>query len=311
MVVSKSFTQLALEKGRGAMATENNGNGDRFHRRVARLAMTGLAALLGSGIVLGLVQANVQEWAKAQGQDQYLVRYAGPIMTRLAEITQSSTFLAVAWAVIGGSLVLWIDYALRRRTKKMAIAIYVFAFALACLATWIVFHPTIEATMAAPDQPSPKVAPQMASDTSQPRPTFDNSGTVNIDGATFNGSPPPGFIKNEGTFSGRGMTVSVPQNKPSLFFSWTDETRALSTAELIAKLNVVAKELREKSNEQDWISSAHRGRDLVGAALHKDIKYDISSGAIAISLVHVPNKAAANDGADFLSTIATTLAAKK
>jgi hypothetical protein len=106
-----------------------------------RYALTGLAAVLGSGFILGLVQANVQEWAKANAQDQYLVRYAGLVVDRLAELTQSSAFFAIAWAVIGAAAILWIDYAVRRRTKKMAIALYVLALALIGLATWILFHP--------------------------------------------------------------------------------------------------------------------------------------------------------------------------
>ena len=160
--------------------------------------------------------------------------------------------------------------------------------------------------------PAAKGAPDNAS---QPRPVFDNSstGTTDISGATFNGTPPPGFVKNEGTFSGKNMTVNAPQNKPLVFFSWTDETRSLPPTELISRLNVVAKELRERNNAQDWIASAHRGRDLVGAAVvHKGVKLDnVGNGGMAISLVHIPNRAIASEAADFLNTIAAALAAKK
>jgi len=114
---------------------------ERFHRQVLRYVMTGLAAVLGSGVILGLVQANVQEWAKANSQDQYIVKYARPIVDRLAELTQSSAFFAIAWAVIGGAAILWIDYTIRRRTKKMALALYIIALTLAGLATWILFQP--------------------------------------------------------------------------------------------------------------------------------------------------------------------------
>ncbi len=72
------------------------GNGaaelERFQRKALRYAVTCLAAVLGSGVILALVQANVQEWAKANSQDQYLVKYAGPIVDRLIELTQSSAF---------------------------------------------------------------------------------------------------------------------------------------------------------------------------------------------------------------------------
>jgi hypothetical protein len=122
------------------MGSEISNGKEQFHRRVIRIALTALAALLGSGIVLGLVQANVQEWAKANEQDQYLVKYAGPVVDRLAEITQSATFIAIAWMVIGGATILWIDYALRRRTNKMAAFLYISALALAGIATWITFQ---------------------------------------------------------------------------------------------------------------------------------------------------------------------------
>jgi hypothetical protein len=150
-----------------------------------------------------------------------------------------------------------------------------------------------------------------------PRPAIDNSssGTADIGGATINGTLPPGFLKNEGTFSGRNMTVNAPnatQNKPLLFFSWTAETLALSPAELISRLNVVAKELRDRNKPQDWAPLALRGRDLVGGALNKGIKIENAAlGAYSISYVHIPDKEAAKAGADFLDTIATALAEKK
>lgn len=99
------------------MQGKNDDEREKPYRSVARLALTGLAAVLGSGIILGVVQANVQEWAKATGQDQYLVRYVGPIIDSLAGMTQSPIFLAIAWGIIGGASALWLDYALRRRAK--------------------------------------------------------------------------------------------------------------------------------------------------------------------------------------------------
>ena len=129
---------------------ETNGN-DRFYRRLVRLAMTGLAGLLGSGVILGVVQSNVQEWAKANKQDQYLVKYAGPILEGLAQITQSPTFLAIAWAGIGGAAILWIDYAIRRRTKMTAIVLYFLAACLVGLATWILLNPRPDTQSAKPD----------------------------------------------------------------------------------------------------------------------------------------------------------------
>jgi hypothetical protein len=93
--------------------------------KIRRAVLTVSAFILGSCLLGGWLQANVQEWAKANGQDQYLVKYVGPTMARLAEITQTPLFIAIAWSVIGGSLIMWVDYALRRRTKKMGITLLI------------------------------------------------------------------------------------------------------------------------------------------------------------------------------------------
>ena len=106
-----------------------------------RYLLTACAFLFVTCLLGGWLQANVQEWAKANGQDQYLVRYVGPSMSRLAEITQSPVFLAIAWSVIGGSLILWIDYALRRRTKKMGTVLLLLAAAIAGIAIWVLVAP--------------------------------------------------------------------------------------------------------------------------------------------------------------------------
>jgi hypothetical protein len=85
-----------------------------LRKHLPRLVLTALAAVLGSGVVLGIVQANVQEWAKASGNDQYLVKYSGPTMVRLAEITSSGPFVFFTAMLIGGALSLWADTFVRR-----------------------------------------------------------------------------------------------------------------------------------------------------------------------------------------------------
>jgi hypothetical protein len=85
-----------------------------LRKHLTRLVLTALAAVLGSGVVLGIVQANVQEWAKASGNDQYLVKYSGPTLDRLAEITSSGPFVFVTAMLIGGALSLWADTFVRR-----------------------------------------------------------------------------------------------------------------------------------------------------------------------------------------------------
>lgn len=106
-----------------------------------RYIVTVFAFIFISCLLGGWLQANVQEWAKASGQDQYLVKYAGPAMDKLEELTRNSLFLAIAWSVIGGSLILWLDYALRRRTKTMGIVLLILGVGIICIAGWILTHP--------------------------------------------------------------------------------------------------------------------------------------------------------------------------
>lgn len=114
-----------------------------------RYIVTACAFLFVTCLLGGLLQANVQEWAKATGQDQYLVRYAGVFVSKLADLTQSTAFLAIAWSFIGGASFLWIDYALRRRTKKMGITLLVVAVFVAAFGLWILLNPNADAVDAA------------------------------------------------------------------------------------------------------------------------------------------------------------------
>jgi hypothetical protein len=91
-----------------------------FRKHFTRLALTALAALLGSGVILGLVQANVQEWAKASGNDQYLVKYTGPLMDRIAAFTSSAPFVFVTAMIVGGAMFLWADTFVRRWSEWWA-----------------------------------------------------------------------------------------------------------------------------------------------------------------------------------------------
>lgn len=79
-----------------------------------RIVLAVLSFVLLGGVVQSLIQANVQEWAKANGYDQLLSIYAGPAMASLAAATQSVTFLMIAVAVLSAALYSWSDYLVRR-----------------------------------------------------------------------------------------------------------------------------------------------------------------------------------------------------
>lgn len=86
-------------------------------RAALRLLTTLTGTIFGAGVISPIVSANWQEWAKATGQDQYLVRYAAPLVDKLAAITGSGWFIFVTGFFIGGAAFLWMDYFLRTKPE--------------------------------------------------------------------------------------------------------------------------------------------------------------------------------------------------
>lgn len=86
--------------------------------KIPRWIPTVLAVVFGTGLLSPLVQANVQEWAKKNGWDQFLVQFAEPsAMDRLVQITQTGWFIFAAGFFIGGAVFLWLEYFLRGRSQ--------------------------------------------------------------------------------------------------------------------------------------------------------------------------------------------------
>lgn len=88
--------------------------------RWLRWLSTTLGILLGSGFLSPLIQANWQKWAEQTGNDLLLVKYMGPAMLWLAEITQSGWFIFAVGFFVGGAIFLWADYFLRHRVPVNA-----------------------------------------------------------------------------------------------------------------------------------------------------------------------------------------------
>jgi apolipoprotein N-acyltransferase len=87
--------------------------------RIPRWIPTTLAIIFGTGLLAPLVQANVQEWAKQNGWDQFLVRFAEPAtLDRIFQISQTGWFIFVAGFFVGGAALLWIDTFLRRQPQS-------------------------------------------------------------------------------------------------------------------------------------------------------------------------------------------------
>lgn len=86
-----------------------------FGMRISRRTIiTLLGSAAATGIVVPIIQANVQEWAKAQGYDQFMVKYSEPTIASLIEIMQSPLFIVGAAVLMGGALWSWTDHVFRQ-----------------------------------------------------------------------------------------------------------------------------------------------------------------------------------------------------
>jgi hypothetical protein len=74
--------------------------------------------LLGTAFIVPIIQANVQEWAKGRGYDQYLTKYWGPVVQSLTDYTQTQWFTFVLALFAGGTAFLWFDWLLRTKFTK-------------------------------------------------------------------------------------------------------------------------------------------------------------------------------------------------
>jgi hypothetical protein len=87
-------------------------------RTITRAIVTLIAFVLGTAIAVPIIQANVQELAKARGWDQFLVAH-WPAMVKWAEITQSPWLIFAAGFFIGGAICMWLDYYLRGKPRAV------------------------------------------------------------------------------------------------------------------------------------------------------------------------------------------------
>jgi hypothetical protein len=85
-------------------------------RRIPRGVTSILAGVLAAAYLAPLVHFSLQGWL-----DLSAFRYTEPVMSKLAEITQTASFVFTAGFFIGAALLLWIEYALRRRTQEMGL----------------------------------------------------------------------------------------------------------------------------------------------------------------------------------------------
>jgi hypothetical protein len=165
-------------------------------------------------------------------------------------------------------------------------------------------------------QKGEQVSDQSQNAEQSPRSVFEafRGGKIDASNMTINGTLPPGFVKTDtgGQFVGNGGTVNVVHTPPSLAFPPADGTfHTTSPSELSSRLNVVAKELRERTTQPEWIASALKGRSLSSEALERLKTLEgAGPGGIMIQMIYIPDRAAANEAANFLNALSAAVAKK-
>lgn len=89
--------------------------GQAWRRAAATALASAFMFVFVTSGVGGWLQANVQEWAKANKQDQYLVEYWEPLVNGVALIAHSGLFVFLCGLFVGGALYAWIEYFFRRK----------------------------------------------------------------------------------------------------------------------------------------------------------------------------------------------------
>jgi hypothetical protein len=122
-------------------------------RRIPRGATSILAGLLAAAYLTPLVYSSLQGWLD-QGSSFSAFRYTEPAMSGLAEITQTTAFVFTAGFFIGAALLLWIDYALRRRTQEMGLILVGIGLGTFIIGVGIYLFPATAALQSANDSRS-------------------------------------------------------------------------------------------------------------------------------------------------------------
>jgi hypothetical protein len=123
-------------------------------RRIPRGVTSILAGLLAAAYVAPLVHFSLQGWLEAQGLTLTAFRYTEPAMSELSEITQTAAFVFTAGFFIGAALLLWIEYALRRRTQEMGLILVGIGLGTFVVGIGIYLFPTTSAFQSATGLPS-------------------------------------------------------------------------------------------------------------------------------------------------------------
>jgi hypothetical protein len=132
-------------------------------RRNSRWILTILAGLSGAGFLSPLVQSWLQRWPEPHGY-QLPLTYVTPAISKLADMTQTADFVFVTGFFIGGALLLWVDHALRRRTRDMGLILAGIGLATFAVGLGIYFFSPLTGAQLAINTPPSAVPPTREAD---------------------------------------------------------------------------------------------------------------------------------------------------
>jgi len=95
--------------------------------RFARLVLAVFALVFTAAFVVPMI--HWQQWVEAHGWQKWvegdgvqrLLQQMQPYLTKLADATETTTFLFTTGFLIGGALLVWVDFGVRQRTRKMGL----------------------------------------------------------------------------------------------------------------------------------------------------------------------------------------------
>jgi hypothetical protein len=126
--------------------------------RMPRSLVAFFAALFAAGFLIPILRAHLEQWAQTHGRDLSVLEPAVPTLDRLADITQTTAFMFITGFFVGGALLIWIDYALRRRRQKMGLILASIGLATFVIGVGIYLFPEPSRLQAAAIVP-PKIPP--------------------------------------------------------------------------------------------------------------------------------------------------------
>ena len=134
-------------------------------RRVPRWVPTIFAGLFATIFLLPLISSHVRQWAEAQG-NTLLIDAATRVISGLGDPSQTTEFVFITGFFVGAALLLWIDYALRRRiygggAQDMGLILAGIGLTTFVIGLGIYFFPPPTEVQSATKTPSPAPPPSL------------------------------------------------------------------------------------------------------------------------------------------------------